>query len=143
MTVSRREINYAPPPPRPSTTTTSPPPSSPCVFAIKVSKRQNQLRHCLQQATRQRSTAGCPAALRLRGSSIRARTAARRPSLWRVPPPEPNGRLLGAVSLQRSTSPPSSPPPPLPRLNRRLSLPLRGCGHDLFLITALFFFFTV
>lgn len=66
MTVSHKKINYVPPP---LLLLPPPPPLSSCVFAIKLSSGQNQLRHCLHR--RRANTRLLGVTLQLRGLSIR------------------------------------------------------------------------
>lgn len=85
------------PPPLPA-----PPPLSSCVFAIKPSSGQNQLRHCLH---RQRANARLlDVTLQLRGPFIRGPNAGPLSSLRRSPQRFPPPRLMatsgGGASLR-------------------------------------------
>lgn len=100
MTVSHKKINYVPPPPPPPPLP-APPPLSSCVFAIKPSSGQNQLRHCLH---RQRANARLlDVTLQLRSPFIRGPNAgpwsSLRRSPQRFPPPSLMATSGGGASL--------------------------------------------
>lgn len=89
------------PPPPPPPPLPAPPPLSSCVFAIKPSSGQKQLRHCLQR--RRASARLLGVTLQLRGPSIWGPNGGPWPSLRRSPQRFPSPRLMatsgGGASL--------------------------------------------